>query len=255
MSKRTARFCLVLSIAAAVFTLPAAALPVSFWIDAESGAAFTGYNDVQIPADTGTRFSLADDLSPETVPFLRLQAGIDFGRHSVFALYAPLRVESTGSTDEDIDFFGETFSSADELTATYVFNSYRLTYAYTFFKDKRFEIAAGLTGKIRDASIAVDDGTTEAKRSNLGFVPLIHLSVEWFIAPQVSLLLRGDGLAAPQGRAEDFLLAAVWSPAPDLDLRLGYRLLEGGSDGGGSVYTFSMFHYLSAGVRYRYSLQ
>ena len=62
MSKRTARFCLVLSIAAAVFCLPAAALPVSFWIDAESGAAFTGYNDVQIPADTGTRFSLADDL-------------------------------------------------------------------------------------------------------------------------------------------------------------------------------------------------
>jgi hypothetical protein len=253
MRMRTARFCLSLCIVSAVFTLPAAALPVSFWFDAESGAAFTGYNDVQIPADTGTRFSLADDLSPETIPFLRLQAGIDFGRHSVFGLYAPLTVESSGIPDENIDFYGETFSSTDELTATYVFNSYRITYAYTFIENEKLSLAAGLTGKIRDASIAVSDGTVEAKRSNLGFVPLIHLSAEWFFAPRFSLLLAGDGLAAPQGRAEDFLLAAVYSAAPDLDLRLGYRLLEGGSDGGGSVYTFSMFHYLSAGVRWRYN--
>jgi hypothetical protein len=63
-----------------------AAAPLSFWIDAESGGAFTGYNDVQIPADTGTRFSLADDLSPETVWYYRLQAGVDLGRHSVFGL-------------------------------------------------------------------------------------------------------------------------------------------------------------------------
>jgi len=38
-----------------------------FWLDLETGAAFTGYNDVQIPADTGTAFSLAEDLDPRTV--------------------------------------------------------------------------------------------------------------------------------------------------------------------------------------------
>lgn len=37
---------------------------------------------------------------------------------------------------------------------------------------------------------------------------------------------------------------------PDLDLRIGYRLLEGGSDGGGLIYTFSMFLYLGAGVQW-----
>lgn len=243
------------TVLALLLALPAAQLaaaPLSFWIDAESGAAFTGYNDVQIPADTGTRFSLADDLSPEAVWYYRLQAGVDIGRHSVFGLYAPLLVESTGTASENIDFYGEIFTAGTPLTGTYKFNSYRLTYAYTFLRDSSFELAAGLTGKIRDAYIALDDGSTESKRTDLGFVPLIHLSAQWNFAPQFSLLLKGDGLAAPQGRAEDFLLALIYSPQPDLDLRIGYRLLEGGSDGGGSVYTFSMFHYLGAGVQWRF---
>lgn len=232
--------------------LQLAAAPLSFWFDAESGAAFTGYNDVQIPADDGTRFSLADDLSPETVWYYRVQVGLDIERHSVFILYAPLLVESTGEAEETIEFKDDTFAAGDKLTGTYQFNSYRLTYAYTFLSNPSFELAAGLTGKIRDAYIALDDGTTEAKRTDLGFVPLIHLSAEWFFAPQFSLLLKGDGLAAPQGRAEDFLLAVTYTPQPDMELRLGYRLLEGGSDGGGDVYTFSMFHYASAGIRLRF---
>jgi hypothetical protein len=145
-----------------------------------------------------------------------------------------------------------TFGAGTPLTGTYKFNSYRLTYAYTFLDRTRFELAAGLTGKIRDAYIALDDGITESKRTDLGFVPLIDLSAQWMFAPQFSLLLKGDGMAAPQGRAEDFLLALIYLPRHDLDLRIGYRLLEGGSDGGGSVYTFSMFHYLGAGVQWRF---
>ncbi len=47
-------------------------------------------------------------------------------------------------------------------------------------------------------------------------------------------------------------LALLFRPWDDLELRMGYRLLEGGSDGGGSVYTFSMFHYATAGLRYRF---
>jgi hypothetical protein len=37
-----------------------------------------------------------------------------------------------------------------------------------------------------------------------------------------------------------------------MELRLGYRILEGGSDGGGSVYTFSMFHYATMGIRWKF---
>ena len=246
-----------LSIAILLIFFPAALAalpPVSFWVDAETGAAFTGYNDVQIPADTGTRFSLADDLEADPVWFYRLQAGLDIGRHSAFVLYAPLLVESTGTSSANIVFYGKNFTAGTELTGTYKFNSYRFTYAYSFVRQPRFLFAAGLTGKVRDAYIKLEDdaGGISSKRTDLGFVPLIHLKLQWFATPQFSLLLEGDGLAAPQGRAEDFLLAAVYSPRPDMELRLGYRILEGGSDGGGSVYTFSMFHYAAAGIRWKF---
>jgi hypothetical protein len=235
---------------AALFALP----PVSFWVDAETGVAFTGYNDVQIPADTGTRFSLAEDLTPDPVWFYRLQAGADIGRHSAFVLYAPLLVESTGTASKSIVFNGETFAADNDLTGTFKFNSYRFTYAYSFVQQPKFLLAAGITGKIRDAYIKLedDDSGDGKKRTDLGVVPLIHLKAQWFISPQFSLLLEGDGLAAPQGRAEDFLLAGVYAPRPDMELRLGYRILEGGSDGGGSVYTFSMFHYATMGIRWKF---
>ena len=35
-------------------------------IDLESGFVFTGYNDVRIPGDQGTLFSLKDNLIPNT---------------------------------------------------------------------------------------------------------------------------------------------------------------------------------------------
>lgn len=39
---------------------------IPFFIDTETGAVFTGYNDVAIPGDNGTRFSLSDDLNADT---------------------------------------------------------------------------------------------------------------------------------------------------------------------------------------------
>lgn len=251
------RLFLFLGMTMMLFCLPAvlfALPPVSFWIDVETGAAFTGYNDVQIPADTGTRFSLAEDLTPNPVWFYRLQAGADIGRHSAFVLYAPLLVESTGTVSKSIDFYNKTFTAGNELTGSFKFNSYRFTYAYSFVQQPKFLLAAGITAKIRDAYIKLeDDGSGGSKKRNdLGVVPLIHLKAQWFISPQFSLLLEGDGLAAPQGRAEDFLIAGVYAVRPDVELRLGYRILEGGSDGGGSVYTFSLFHYATMGMRWKF---
>ncbi|MEZ5198341.1 MAG: hypothetical protein R2764_18715 [Bacteroidales bacterium] len=40
-------------------------------IDLESGAVFTGYNDVRIPGDQGTLFSLKDDLKSKSSFFYR----------------------------------------------------------------------------------------------------------------------------------------------------------------------------------------
>ncbi len=231
---------------------PAGLLAWNLWADAETGVVFTGYNDVQIPDDTGTRFSLSDDLSAAPAWFYRLQVGADFGRHSVFVLFAPLTVTSDGSLGKAVDFSGETFPAGAPLDGSFRFNSYRLTWAYTLVERPALSLALGLTGKIRDAAISLEGGGKEAERTDLGFVPLVHLRLHWRFLPEWGLLVEGDGLAAPQGRAEDFLAAVTWSALPRMTVRAGYRILEGGSDGGGSVYTFSLFHYFTAGVRYTF---
>jgi hypothetical protein len=61
------------------------------------------------------------------------------------------------------------------------------------------------------------------------------------------LLVDGEALAAPQGRAEDVLFAAQYDVNRRLAFKTGYRILEGGSDND-EVYTFSLFHYIVAGA-------
>ena len=64
-------------------------------IDLESGAVFTGYNDVRIPGDEGTLFSLKDDLIPKTEFFYRIRLNYTIkSRHTISLLYAPLETIS-----------------------------------------------------------------------------------------------------------------------------------------------------------------
>jgi len=64
-------------------------------------------------------------------------------------------------------------------------------------------------------------------------------------------LLDGDALAAPQGRAEDVLIAATYKLSDGFGIRAGYRILEGGADND-EVYNFSLFHYASVGITYTF---
>ena len=102
--------------------------------DFETGPVFTGQNDVRIPGDGGTLFSLKDDLIAETTVYVRLRLGHTFNEaHTLSLLLAPLSIESKGSIKEDVYYNGTTFPSDTPLKGTYQFNSYRLTYRYLFF--------------------------------------------------------------------------------------------------------------------------
>ncbi len=163
------------------------------------------------------------------------------------ALYAPLRIHAEGSLDRDLRYTDVTFPAATPLDATYVFNSYRLTYRYDLYRAPRLTLGLGLTAKIRDADITLESATQRGTKTNVGFVPLINFDATWRWNDGVGLRLAGDALAAPQGRAEDVMLSAWLTPAPRVELRAGYRLLEGGADND-EVYTFALVHYLLVGV-------
>ena len=235
------------------FLFSVASLEAQAFLDVEGGAAFSGYNDVQIPADSGTRFSLANETPSSPVPIFRIRAGYTFNdRHTVSFLIAPLTVQGTGTADRDITFQGITFPAGSKITSTYRFDSYRITYRWTFLKRDTLNLGIGLTGKIRSADIALMSASGYAHRENLGVVPLINFRGEWYFSEKFGALLDGDALATPFGRAEDVSLALLYRYSPDTVFRIGYRVLEGGSDGGGGVYTFALFHFLTAGITLRF---
>lgn len=218
------------------------------FMDVESGLVTTGYNDVRIPRDGGTLFSLKDDLKPENEWFYRLRAGFALHkRHVISFLYAPLTIKSTGSLPGPVEFEGTLFPGAIPVNASFRFNSYRATYRYDFVKNPRTEFGLGLTAKIRDAKIALNSQTLSAEKENVGLVPLINFRFHYQTPGSMGFLLEGDALAAPQGRAEDVLAAFTFDLSKKITWKIGYRILEGGADTE-SVYSFSMFHYASTGL-------
>jgi hypothetical protein len=216
-------------------------------VDVETGAVFSGYNDVQIPKETGTRFSLSEDLKIDPDFFFRARLTYSFkDRHHFSALAAPLRLEAEGQVDRSIKFNEVEFASNIPLKAKYRFDSYRLTYRYDVHRQERLKVGIGFTAKIRDASISLEDADKKTEKKNTGFVPLLNFKLDWTLADRLGLLLEGDALAAPQGRAEDVLLAMRYKLNKKATLKLGYRLLEGGADVD-EVYNFTLVNYVTVG--------
>jgi len=240
--------------AGAVLAVLLAAVP-SFgqWsLDFENGVALAGYNDVQIPRDVGTLFSLAKDLTIDPAYFFRLRLGYRWkDRHTLSIFAAPFRLRAAGTVDRAIDFNGDAFGPGVLLTGVYKFSSYRLTYRYDLVRRGRWRVGLGLTAFIRDAAIRLEGGGQSSTNSNVGFVPLINFRVLWQFAEDWGVLFEGDAAAAKQGRAEDVLLALQYRLNDRLALRAGYRILEGGADVE-KVYNFALVHYLGVGVTYAF---
>jgi hypothetical protein len=223
-----------------------------WFFDFENGLALPGYNDVRIPGDTGTLFSLSEDLKTDSSYFFRVRLGYQWkSRHTLFVFASPLRLRAAGSVDKEIVFFEETFRPNVPLIGVYEFNSYRLTYRYDLLRKEKWQAGIGLTAKIRDAAIKIEGDGKSSNKTNVGIVPLINFRVAWQFHEDWGLLLEGDAAAAPQGRAEDVLLALQYRLNEKLNLRAGYRILEGGSDVE-EVYTFALIHFLSAGLTYSF---
>lgn len=216
-------------------------------IDLETGMVFSGYNDVQIPKETGTKFSITDDLETDPNYFLRLRVTYSFNdKHHISAFAAPLRLYASGQVDQLIRFNEVGFAPNVPLKAKYRFDSYRLTYRYDFHRKERLRIGVGFTAKIRDASISLENDEKKTEKKNTGFVPLFNFKIDWMFTQRVGLLVEGDALAGPQGRAEDVLFAVQYKLNDKMRLKLGYRLLEGGADVE-EVYNFTLVNYVVVG--------
>ena len=223
-----------------------------FELDFETGAATVWYSDIQIPKSTGTLISFSEELETDPTFFIRGRFTYYFNRGNMLSiLIAPLTLEGTGNVDREVIFEGESFAPNATLNTVYKFNSYRLTYEHFWFVGQRLRFGLGVTAKVRDAAISIADSIKTSEKTDLGFVPLIKFSAAWNFADPLVLVLDGDALGAPQGRAEDISLSLRGDISDLLSLKLGYRVLEGGSDVE-EVYSFTWVNYFFGGFSVRF---
>jgi len=226
-------------------------LSAQFDVNIEGGGVFCGYNDIKIPGDTGTEYSFCDDLDYEVQAYGRMHLGYRFNKkHYVWVTLAPLTVKAEGELDKILKFDDDVFNIGDEITSYYSFNSWRLSWRYRLVENQKWKVGIGLTAKIRDAYISVENKTREAKFSNVGFVPIINFMVDYHMTDEIGMNLTGDALGAPQGRAEDVRVSIYYQLNAKMKIDAGYRILEGGADND-KIYGFALFHYASLGFSYR----
>ncbi len=226
-----------------------------FSLDLETGVAFTGYNDVRIPNNaTQSMFSFKDDLTSKPVMYGRANLHwLVTPRHEVSLLASPLTTRPAGTLDQPIVFQGKTFAAGKKIDAVYRFNSYRLQYLYRLKNQAGIFRAIGVSLKVRDAIISLENEDDYAEKTDLGFVPLIGFELGYDFTDDLGILLKGEALVSPtgEGRAEDVLLAATYDIDDRYSLWLGYRILEGGGDVD-EVYSFANINYLSIGTQIRF---
>lgn len=243
--------------AALLLLAPVGALPAEqsaqkrFTFEFEGGTVWQGKNDVEIPNDgSADRFSIPDLIGKDPSGYYRIYMTYRIGgKQDLRLLFAPLTIDGSGIPLHAIRFENKTFASGVPLYAEYKFNSYRITYRYLITNSGRFKWRLGFTAKIRDAKVELANDFHSASNSNVGFVPLLHISLQWNPSAKWSAVLDADALAAPQGRAEDFAFKISYDATDAVYISVGYRGLEGGADSG-EVYTFAWLHYaaLSIGV-------
>jgi ketosteroid isomerase-like protein len=218
----------------------------------EGGGVWFSRNDVRIPGDDGTKFDMLDLTGKGPDPYYRLYAAYDFNdKHALRLTLAPLEVEGTGMLSEDVVFKGEVFTADTIAKGKYRFNTYRLTYRWTFHDRERWRWGLGGAVLVRDAEITLEQGDRRQSEDDLGLVPLLHLYGEYRLNDKASLVLDVEGAWSPMGRAVDMALMARHDFDSGWYAAAGYRTLEGGVDND-TVYAFAWLHYAQAAVGYRF---
>jgi hypothetical protein len=222
------------------------------FINLESGALFTNINDIR-NGNNGALISLKNDFQTPVSPFLRLRAGyLSNGKNHFSLLYAPLKIEETGTLEKDILVNRKNFKANIPIEVVYKFNSYRFTYNRIIISKENFKFGLGLSVKIRDAGVSFKNRELLSENFSIGFAPLINLLANWDISKKMGIDFFGEFIAASKGRAIDLSLSGRYSFTKNIQGNIGYRLLEGGANGI-YRYNFIQLHFIFASLNYSFN--
>jgi hypothetical protein len=206
--------------------------PVKVYFEVETGlfgilshTYQTGRSD-----EGATKFDFVSQGGQDILfPFDRYVAGIKINnRHKIGLLYQPLTVETNVTFREDVMMDSVLFSAGTPMELKYGFPFYRFTYSYTFLKNEKLELAAGLALQARNANIVFKavDGSALTVANNTGPVPSINLFGRYDFNNGLYLSLDATGLYASSAIINGASFAFEGSLL-DASLRAGYPLRNG----------------------------
>ena len=223
-----------------------------FSLEVQAVGVWQTYNDVQIPNNaSGTRFALDEVVGDGMFEALRISASWQMKPdHQLELALLPFTAEEDGQLGKLVNFNGIAFVPGD-VRAKYKFNSYRLTYRYTFHESPEWILKIGATALIRDADVELEQGAIKTNYDNIGFVPLLQFNAEYLFSDNFSFIFDFNGLAGGPGRLLEGDARLQFNFNENGYFGLGYRVLEGGADVD-DVYSFGMLHqgYLALGLNF-----
>lgn len=253
--RTAARMAGIAALVVACAASPAARPAQAVELTVEGQVSWQQRNAVQSPNDaSATRFAL-DAITgdgPAVAPRVALRWPLRGGesRHELTALWAPLKLDGTGTAPLPLRFEGVAFGPG-AIRGDYRFDSWRVGWRWRWIDRPDLVVRLGATAKIRDARIGLAQGALRASKSNTGFVPLLHLSAERPATERWSWAVELDGLAGGPGYAVDAAALLRYRLDERWLLQGGVRLLDGGADND-EVYAFARFTGLTLGVVRRF---
>lgn len=210
----------------------------------EMGSAHATKNEFRVPSTTGSDVSLPD----ESDFYYRVEGIWSYNeKNAIRFVVAPLAYEATITSSSPLVFDTQNFAANTPTTVKFKFNSYRIGYVRHLLIEPNYSLDLGLTVKMRDALISLNQNGNEEKFTDFGFVPLLYFSFLYRCNEQWYLFFNTDGAGASQGYAIDSLIETQYAWDDHLKLAIGYRFLDGGADND-TVKTFATVHYLNTSL-------
>ncbi|MEX2444648.1 MAG: hypothetical protein WD492_13655 [Alkalispirochaeta sp.] len=222
----------------------------------ELGFVDVPHHTLQFGEDTD-RFDYVTQGGQEILfPFQRLRIDVGIGerqRHHVSLLYQPLTFETVTQMEEPLTIDDETFTTGQVVDLVYGFDFWRGSYVYRFVDRTPWEVDAGISFQIRNASIRFqaqggDPTDSEPSQNELvvsqdtGPVPVLRARSRYTFVSGYWLEAEADGFYASNAfiNGADYPFTGwIWDAAVSAGARihamteayLTVRTIGGGAEG------------------------
>jgi len=204
-------------------------------------------HDIQLSTD-GTAIDYPSDVGQDNLfAVSRFTAEVDIvRRHIITFVYQPLQLDSRTTLSRDLRIDGLDYPAGTTIVARYGFPYFRLGWAYDLLPRADQELAIGVGGQLRNATVefASLDGTRFRSRRDVGPVPLLRARGRFPLARDVFFAFEVDGFYAPisvlngsdnevTGAIADVSVRLGAHIAPHFEAFIDLRYIGGGAVGSG----------------------